>query len=215
MQIRVITRPDPFPGEAQCLNQLFEAGLSCLHLRKPEAPAKDFERLLEGLLPAFRSRVILHAHFHLLGKYDVQGVHFTETHRRSLPKAGLPQLLDYLHSQGKVVGTAAHDKGTVWQLPAGFDYVLVSPVFESISKAGYTPVEHWNVQELKKQVPATLVGLGGIDAGKLAAAARLGFEEVAVLGAVWQEPSQAVVRFQSLQTTSQKLNTNAYPFFYL
>jgi thiamine-phosphate pyrophosphorylase len=203
MQIRVITHPDSMQDEARRINQLFEAGLACLHLRKPAASGKDFERLLEGVLPAFRSRVILHAHFHLLDKYDVQGIHFTEAHRRALLETELQQWLDDMHGQGKVASTAVHAKTSVRQLQAGFDYVLVSPVFESISKAGYTPAEHWNVQELKKQTGATLVGLGGIDAGKLAAAARLGFEEVAVLGAVWQEPSQAVAKFQSLLESSQ------------
>ena len=47
----VITMPDFIENEANNINQLFEAGLDLLHLRKPESCIDDCERLLQEINP--------------------------------------------------------------------------------------------------------------------------------------------------------------------
>lgn len=47
----VITMPDFIENEANYINQLFEAGLDLLHLRKPDSCIADCERLLQEINP--------------------------------------------------------------------------------------------------------------------------------------------------------------------
>jgi thiamine-phosphate pyrophosphorylase len=70
-----------------------------------------------------------------------------------------------------------------------YDRLLVSPVFPSLSKPGYGPSEKLPAADLRAVLAlprrAEVIALGGIDASRIAASCELGFDGVAVLGAVW------------------------------
>lgn len=55
----VITRPDFWQGEAEAITLLFEAGLQRLHLRKPDAHAKDIESLLAAIPTCYHARIVV------------------------------------------------------------------------------------------------------------------------------------------------------------
>jgi len=70
------------------------------------------------------------------------------------------------------------------------DICFLSPIFDSISKAGYRA--KYSKEELKEGIAAwkkncsqKLFALGGIEASNIAELAELGFDGAAVLGAVW------------------------------
>ena len=71
----VITRPDFIENEANYINQLFEAGLDLLHLRKPDSCIADCERLLQEINPKWYPGIVVHDHFSLCGKYHLHGIH--------------------------------------------------------------------------------------------------------------------------------------------
>ncbi len=210
MRIRVITSPEAIAGETDQLNALFAEGLHCLHLRKPDWPEWVMASLLDNVLPLYRSRIVLHSHFNLAAKYLVKGVHFPESSRLALSEKELKRLLEQWHEKGKTVSTSAHHPQTLLDLSPAFDEVLVSPVFESISKAGYQPAENWDVRECKKQLGFTLIGLGGIEESRLVEAAKLGFGEVAVLGAIWQKPERGVETFRRLREQGDLIEEELY-----
>ncbi len=64
--------------------------------------------------------------------------------------------------------------------------VYISPVFESISKAGYQNKELFNELSLAKSVPENAIALGGVSIDNLEVLKKLGFKKAAVLGAVWK-----------------------------
>lgn len=84
-----------------------------------------------------------------------------------------------------------------WPALAGqVEIVLYSPLFPSISKAGYGP--SIDLDSLARQVQAIrsqhhqnlprLIGLGGIDAGNVTLVHQAGFDGAALMGALWQSP---------------------------
>lgn len=92
----VITMPDFIENEANYINQLFEAGLDLLHLRKPESCIADCERLLQEINPKWYPGIVVHDHFSLCGKYHLHGIHLNRRNhqvpdgfRKSVPL--LPQ----------------------------------------------------------------------------------------------------------------------------
>jgi thiamine-phosphate pyrophosphorylase len=74
------------------------------------------------------------------------------------------------------------------------NYAFLSPVFDSISKAGYAAAG-FDPADVRRAAAAPgappLVALGGVTLGKLEAAAAMGFAGAAVLGGVWGRPDPA------------------------
>lgn len=205
MQIRLLTPDHAIPNEATLINQFFDLGLECLHLRKPTFSVEEYCDFLEAIEEHHHHKIITHTFFELVEVYGLQGIHLREAYRKSLPIEELEAMLKHLHTQGWILGSSVHSPETLAQLPKNIDYVFVSPVFESISKKGYTPSIHWDIQELKAAYSFQLVGLGGIAANNLQAAQQRGFEHVAVLGAIWSDTDKAVANFKQLLETANQL----------
>lgn len=76
------------------------------------------------------------------------------------------------------------------RLAKDFDYVFLSPIFNSISKQGYG--SGFTAEELQQAaaqgiITPRVIALGGMDANTIPQAAKLGFGGVAVLGALWED----------------------------
>ena len=123
----VITMPDFIENEANYINQLFEAGLDLLHLRKPDSCIADCERLLQEINPKWYPGIVVHDHFSLCGKYHLHGIHLNRRNHQ-VPDGFQGSLSRSCHSFEEV---------TEAQKEAVFSYVFLSPIFDSISKKGY------------------------------------------------------------------------------
>ena len=89
-----------------------------------------------------------------------------------------------------------------------YGHAFLSPIFDSISKIGYK--SNFDLYELKKKVPSLLVegqrgviALGGIDEDKIEICRELGFEGVAVLGAIWNNKNP-LKKFLRIKEKCQK-----------
>jgi len=175
MQLVVITREDFFSDEATVLNNLFEAGLSGLHLRKPRSALEEVRALLRGIDPGFHKRILVHNHLALSEEFDLLGVH-------------LP--LDTLLQTGKVwdkgqISCSTHTHAEIQAAATVADRAFISPLFDSVSKKGY--LGNALLRTVPKPEGNTLwVALGGITPAHFMAVHRLGFKAAAVMGYVWR-----------------------------
>jgi thiamine-phosphate pyrophosphorylase len=82
-----------------------------------------------------------------------------------------------------------------------FDYVFLSPVFDSISKPGYFRNDELGMMsdEWKALVKTKVIALGGIDASNIHKTKELGFDGAAVLGAVWGESEMVLQSFKEIR----------------
>lgn len=189
----VITPADPLEGEQAIVRSLFRAGLLRLHLRKPGASTAALKAYLAFFSPAERAKIRVHSSDVSLLETGVAGLHlpFQRLDRRSLP--------------GRNISTSIHSWQEYAKLSTGTDapeYVFMGPVYDSISKPGYSE----NVQARK--LPATrripVIALGGIRARDIPEIFRTGFAGAALLGAVWEQPEKATEIFStSLQLLHQ------------
>lgn len=170
-----ITAESFLPKESLLLNRLFAEGMETVHLRKPDASANELAVLLEGIEKAYHSRIVLHDHFDLLTRFAVKGVHLN----RRNPQA--PE------QEGISVSRSCHSLEELRSIEA-YDYVFLSPIFNSISKEGYDSrfpeAVLWEAKE-KGLIHNKVYALGGITPEAIPLAARYGFGGVAVLGALW------------------------------
>lgn len=193
-ELIVITHPEMLPGEAGMINQLLAHGLTRLHVRKPESTAPELRALLKQIYPQFCERIALHQHHALAGEFGITGLHFTETNRLSQSL----ETLEALKSSGNMLSTSLHDPADLEQLSHCFDYAFLGPVFDSISKKNYKAVLTNGFRLERFNFPGKLIALGGIDGTKLDLVASLGFDGVAVLGAIWMNTANTLAEFRVL-----------------
>jgi thiamine-phosphate pyrophosphorylase len=200
MRLTVITAEQFFEGEVSALNALFERGMETLHIRKPAATEAEIKRLISQIDRRFHPEIVLHDHFPLIRTFRLKGVHLNR--RNPLPPA---------HAACHI-SRSCHSIKELADI-AGLDGVFLSPVFDSISKAGYT--QAFTAADLSAAASAGLINgrviaLGGMDAGNIAAAGKYGFGGAAVIGALWgnfpadRDENALYERFDRLQATCRK-----------
>uniref|UniRef100_A0A7S0X0U7 Thiamine phosphate synthase/TenI domain-containing protein n=1 Tax=Chlamydomonas leiostraca TaxID=1034604 RepID=A0A7S0X0U7_9CHLO len=133
----VITPPSAsIPDEPRWLNQMLDAGLEAAHVRKPGWSEEQLRAYVSQISLQHRPKLRIHSHHHLANEMGIGGIHY--------PAAVLPKLplQPALTAEGRQLlqSTSFHmlsdlqGKGHYGAL----DYAFLSPVFDSISKQGYT-----------------------------------------------------------------------------
>lgn len=176
--------PDFIENEANYINQLFEAGLDLLHLRKPESCIDDCERLLQEINPKWYQRIVVHDHFSLCQKYHLHGIHLNSRNHQ-VPDGFQGSLSRSCHTFREV--TAA-------QKEAVFSYVFLSPIFDSISKKGYK--HNFANKDLEDAgnngiINEKVIALGGIIPQFIPQLRAWNFGGAAFLGDIWNRRQDA------------------------
>lgn len=176
MKLLLMTTPYFFVEEHQILTALFDEGLELLHLRKPNTEPVYSERLLSLIPEQYRKRIVVHDHFYLKNEYKLRGIHLNSRN---------PQLPDGYKGQ---LSCSCHTAEEVAARKKMCDYVLLSPIFDSISKQDYT--SHFDAQALRdlkqrKIIDSKVMALGGVDLGNVRQLADAGFGGAVLLGAIW------------------------------
>lgn len=190
--IIVLTSEKPVSNEADQINQLFKAGLRILHLRKPTFTIDGYRSLLDQIDTKYQNRIMTHKFPELTQEYKLRGIHLQEQARIDLEDALEVTVLVY-KNKGFSVTSSFHSKEDIVACKADFEYVLLSPVFGSISKAGYKG-KGFDVNDLDH----TVIGMGGINETTLQKTYDLGFKGVGILGGVWntEDPIDSFIKIK-------------------
>lgn len=171
--IWVITSPERINEEAIRINHLMPE-VDVLLLRKAGWTPGEYAVLLEQIQPRYRHRIMIAEQPDLLQEYGLMGLHISERTRLGCT----PQHLARYAALGSPLSTSIHQPhcpGKMWR------HLLLGPVFDSISKPGYT-----GKAAQMTNIPANALAIGGIAASNAGAVSAMGFSGVAVLGAIWQ-----------------------------
>lgn len=189
MQLLVISPTKAGRSEAAVTNTLFEHGLQHFILRLPDGARADYELFLDHIAPEYRRRILIAGAYDLLQAYELGGAYVSAAQRGAV---------DLPLARGQLLGTGVHreeEMRALCDLPRPPDFVLCSPVFDSISKEGYRANEA--LRTLPRRVgkcPFSLIALGGITPEGYTDAARWGYDGVAVLGDLWGDRGQELAR---------------------
>ena len=187
--LHIITHPEVFDGEIDAIISLMQNDMFYLHLRKPNMDETSYEDYVKLLPEKLYNRIILHSAYHLAEQYDFAGLHFS-TNKRKLAN-------DILFFCNRY--TSCHSFEDVNICDIDFKQCFLSPVFDSISKQGYSAA--FDVDNLtsflSKDRKIKIIALGGIDANNIIEVQKMGFDGAAVLGAVWGRNPQKDDDFKS------------------
>lgn len=188
MRLIIITPEINHPEEIDFIHALFENGLLQLHVRKPFFSTTDYHDFLCQINQKYHSRISIHDNSELLKVFPGLGLHVRSLTRES-EKIG--NIIGSLSPS--TISTSFHSWNEIEKNQYPFDYVFISPVFDSISKKGYRAnINLAEIKEIKqkmalqnkKQFP--IIALGGVDATNIGLLYQNGFDGAAVLGAVWE-----------------------------
>jgi thiamine-phosphate pyrophosphorylase len=203
MELIVISNPIAVADECIIINQLFHTGLKYFHIRKPGSEIQTVRELLNGIDPGFYDRIALHQFHEIATEFGIKRLHYTETAR----KQSNLQRWQLQRDNGFTLSTSIHDITLLPGLKL-FKYVFYGPVFDSLSKPGYLSKLPADFNLTRPGINPKVIALGGIEVTNLKKIKTMGFEGAAVLGALWNEPDKAMVRFKEIKETCPINNNN-------
>ena len=205
MEIYVISSPENFYGEYNVVAKLLELDRFTFHLRKPFATIDDCCFFLNNIPTHFHSKIVLHQHHSLSNKFNVKGLHFKEKDRISKSDSDLNSIKSV--NSNLTLSTSIHELDKFSTITI-FDYIFVSPVYDSISKEAYhsklvlADIKN-QIIEFKKISSTKIIALGGVTSEKLPELHDVGFDGAAFLGAVWKNSMPNATLKQIIQNASQ------------
>lgn len=192
MQPIVITLPEFFDNESEVITAKFQAGLKRLHLRKPNATEAELRTLLTSIPAVYHPRIVLHDHYAIAKDFAIRGVHLNRRNEL-MPDGWEGSVSVSCHSvdelQRRKKEGARDSKGNRRE----FDYLSLSPIFDSISKSGYNAA--FTTEELEEAhkngiIDKRVYALGGIERDNLSIVEELGFGGAMMLGDAWKSVTQ-------------------------
>lgn len=200
MELFVISDHDVFKGEHEIIEALFESGMSVFHLRKNGLTRTQYAELIEKIPIQYHDRIALHQFHELSLEFPgIQRLHYPEWFRRETAKNQLPNQMN-----GRVLSTSIHHLNDLKE-STDFDYTFYGPVFNSISKPGYSGILQPGFK-LPLPQPVKIIALGGITLNNMDDIKSLGFDGIAVLGAIWNKPEQALHNFKNIQEKCRQID---------
>ncbi|MFV8376312.1 thiamine phosphate synthase [Flavobacterium sp. GSP11] len=178
----VISNPTSIKNEIILIHSLFAEGLALFHIRKPYFSEDDMKTYLSEIGLEYNNRLVLHHHHQLAEDFGITRIHLTEKIRIETSEESLKK---WKEREFKL-STSIHNMVDFEKLSNVFDYAFFGPVFESISKPNYASNSDFE-KELKKRNnnKTALIALGGITSDKIKTALEYGFDDVALLGTIW------------------------------
>lgn len=181
MTIVLLTAPDPVEGEMERIIRAMDRGeADLLHLRRPAQTRAEAAEWLERLPARVLARTVLHDHHDLIRDFPaLRGLHLTGRH--PAPPAGYSGPLS----------RSCHSLEELQAWRDECDYLFLSPIFDSISKAGYAG--RFTTAELEEAhrrglIDEKVYALGGVTRDRLPLLRALGFGGAVLLGAFWGTP---------------------------
>ena len=174
-----LTKPEKLMSECDTLRNLLElGGVDYLHIRKETDDAEYIQKIVNRLPKPYREFMVLHGQQAIAEHYKLAGLH----HKSNS---------DFLADCTTTFQTKSfHSIEEIKNCKYPYKYGFLSPVFDSISKEGYKA--NFDYEDLKTflhsdEKPFPIIALGGVNVANINKCKVLGFDGVAVLGAIWNE----------------------------
>ena len=173
MRLIAITKPDFYDGEAAFIKSLFVSGFDIVHLRKPNSDIDNCRNILNELSSEERSKIVVHDYPELYYEFSLKGIHINKN------------IVQYPEGYQGFKTRSCHSLEEVMLYKDDFDYVFLSPIFDSISKQGYKSAFTEEVlRDASREgiIDEKVVALGGVTFEKIPYLEELHFGGAAMMG---------------------------------
>lgn len=176
MKVIAITTPKVTDEDRHLIGSLIESGIDTIHLRKPDSCIEECRNLLAQLNSGARAKIIVHDFPQLYEEFSLKGIHINRN-IRELP-----------HNYRGFRTRSCHTLEELESCKDGYDYLFLSPVFDSISKAGYK--SGFTAEQLMRAseegiIDNKTIALGGVTLEHIPYLRQLNFGGVAMIGGIY------------------------------
>ena len=187
----VITPEEEYTNEIEMVYKLFKSGLKLLHVRKPGFTEVTLKNYLKAIPKQFHKKIVIHSHYGLIKEFNLKGIHLTEKARTSVKSIRTV-------NKEKIVSASFHSYKDILKSRREYEYIFLSPVFDSISKQNYkSAFEEKELPGFIKKSKNKIMALGGVTDSNIRQVKQMGFSGAAVLGYIW-ESSNPVKSYKEL-----------------
>ena len=187
MQIIVLTPDNLINHEIDTINMLLDNGLEKIHIRKPSFTLKEYREYILKIKKEYYSKIVLHGGFDLVKEFEIGGIHLNSVARKD---GNIYNTIS--NNKNITISASTHSWNEIVEEKKRFDYLFISPVFDSISKEGYTASIDLNgAVALKQKLTKNnlycpkIIGLGGVNVPHIPILKQFKFDGAAVYGAIW------------------------------
>lgn len=176
MKIIAVTTPKITDEDTSIIRALFDRGIDIVHLRKPESGIDECRKLLSALNAEQRSKIVVHDYPELYSEFSLRGIHINRN-VRTLPDG-------YCGFKSR----SCHTFEEIVSYKSDYDYLFLSPIFDSISKNGYrSGFSDEALQEASVMgiIDEKVIALGGVTLDKIAYLKKMKFGGVAMVGGIY------------------------------
>lgn len=194
MDVILVTSSDESHSELTRILEMFNQGLSVLHLRKPKWKSAQVEDLIVSIPEKYHKRIVVHGHYRLAFKYNLRGVHLRRKHRSFTLKNRVRRLWFKLRRPSLSISCTFHSLQSLKENSTQFDYVLLSSVFGEASH--YSAEDSSGVNLLKNIIDDSsnrVYAYGGITEERIPVIKAAGFSGVVLSGLIWKQENDAGV----------------------
>lgn len=186
MKVLVASSPTKDASEVKHVIDMFDHGLETFHLRKPKFSTRKMVEYINMIPEKYHGNIVIHSHHELTKKYKLKGIHLSKRHRKNSWKKRLKRLFLQLRTPNLIRTRSCNQLSHLVHECNGFDYVLLSPVFDGISKNQQGAFSEHSLAGVLSKVECKVYAMGGVTPENIRSAERLGFDGVVLMGAVWK-----------------------------
>ena len=176
MKIIAITSPKVTDADEYIIKGLVNKGIDVVHFRKPDSGIEECRSLLLKLTSGERSKIVVHDYPELYEEFSLLGIHVNKN------VTSLPEGYSGLKTR------SCHSFDEVEMYKDDYDYLFLSPIFNSISKQGYmSSFSDAELLQASKEgiIDRKVIALGGVTFDKIPYLKDLNFGGVAMIGAIY------------------------------
>jgi thiamine-phosphate pyrophosphorylase len=178
----VISNPITLSNEIKIIHLLFDEGLRLFHVRKPEFSEFGMAKYLHQIKLEHRGKLVLHHQHQIASDFGIDRIHFSGQKRK--------KTIDSSLDPNSILSASTHSIEDFNALKNIFEYSFLSPVYTSISKENYySETNLFEDIKQRKNFNARMIALGGIHSGNIEETLQNGFDDVALLGTIWNSPN--------------------------
>ena len=186
MKLIIISPSERKDSELPCLLKMFEEGLQTYHLRKVKFSTRQLKNFIAEIPEKYHRRIVIHTHHELAMKFNLKGVYISRAHKKRKLRTSLRMAWFKLRKRKLHVSATCRSIEDILDYDSKYDYMLLSPVFDSLSgnfQAGFT--EH-NLGHALKMTKYKVLARGGASVENIQKANELGFAGVAMQSSIWK-----------------------------
>ncbi|MFO0357708.1 MAG: thiamine phosphate synthase [Sphingobacteriaceae bacterium] len=187
MKLIVITGSKTLADEPSMVTKMFEDGLMTLHLRKPRFTTQEMRDYIEAIPDYYHNRIIIHSHHILAAKFNLKGIHFTNTHLSKRWKYFFTRLRLRIKF-GKLFKTRSYKRlASIHNKEEhDFDYYLMGTVFNNLTGELYGGFYEEALVSALKNTPKKIVARGGVSDKVIEKSLKYGFYGIAFSSYIWE-----------------------------